>query len=161
MIKNRNITTTTILPVLLIAMCLGCFAAYSTTAANRGDTGRTIVGLWRVHYYEGGQEVFQSFDQWHRDGLEFEVSNIFGLSCQGTWIHKGPGTVQLFHTGYNFDANGQLTGYFNEVQTVTVSVDGQTYEGTWDIKNYDVDGNFVSEQSGTLNADRLTVQTPL
>jgi len=40
-------------------------------------------------------------------------------------------------------------------------VDGQTYEGTWDIKNYDVDGNFVSEQSGTLNADRLTVQTPL
>lgn len=79
MIKNRKIASTTILPVLLIAMCLGCFAAYSTTAANRGDTGRTIVGLWRVHYYEGGQEVFQSFDQWHRDGLEFEVSNIFGL----------------------------------------------------------------------------------
>jgi hypothetical protein len=125
------------------------------------NAGRTIVGLWRVHYYDGGQEVFQSFDQWHRDGLEFEVSNVFGISCQGTWIHKGPGTVQLFHTGWNFDANGQLTGYFNEVQTVTVSVDGQTYEGTWDIKNYDVDGNFVSEQSGTLNADRLTVQTPL
>ena len=125
------------------------------------DYDTAVPYFERVHYYEAGQEVFQSFDQWHRDGLEFEVSNIFGLSCQGTWIHKGPGTVQLFHTGWNFDANGQLTGYFNEVQTLTVTVDGQTYEGTWDIKNYDVDGNFVSEQSGVLNADRLTVQTPL
>ena len=96
--------------------------------------------MWRAHYYEGEQEVFQSFDQWHQDGLEFEVSNFFGLSCQGTWIHKGPGTVQLFHTGWNFDANGQLTGYFNEVQTVTVSVDGQAYDGTFLVRKYDLNG---------------------
>jgi hypothetical protein len=104
--------------------------------------------VWRVHYYEGEQEVFQSFDQWHQNGLEFEVSNFFGLSCQGTWIHKGPGTVQLFHTGWNFDANGQLTGYFNEVQTVTVSVDGQAYDGTFLV----VFANFSCE--------RRTVQNP-
>jgi hypothetical protein len=106
-------------------------------------------------------EVFQSFDQWHSDGQEFEVAALYpGAMCQGTWVQNGSRSVQLFHTGWNFDANGQLAGYFNETQTLTVSHDRQSYDGTWDLKNYDLNGNFVSEDSGTLTASRLTVNTP-
>jgi hypothetical protein len=66
--------------------------------------------------------------------------------------------VQLFHTGWNFDANGQLTGYFNETQTITVSPDRQSYDGTYDVKDYDTHGNQLDELKGTLHATRLSVQ---
>jgi len=115
-------------------------------------------GVWRVHYYEGGQEVFQTFDQWHRDGNEFEVSNIFGISCQGVFKQRGE-NVKLFHTGWNFDSNGALIGYFNENQTLTVN--GQNYDGTWLLKDYDLNGNQLDQLTGTLHATRLTVNTPL
>ena len=115
--------------------------------------------MWRVHYYEGGQEVFQTFEQWHSDGTEFEVANIFGISCQGVFKQTGP-TVQLFHTGWNYDANGALVGYFNENQTLTVSTHGQNYDGTWLLKDYDLNGNQLDQLTGTLQATRLTVNTP-
>src|SRR5437870_9461876 len=67
-------------------------------------------GVWRVHYYEGGQEVFQTFEQWHSDGQEFESSNeALGVLCQGTWQAVGHSGVQLFHTWWSFDpATGAL-----------------------------------------------------
>lgn len=104
--------------------------------------------------------MFESFDQWHSDGLEFEVANFFGLSCQGTWVQKGPRSVQLFHTGWNYDANGQVAGYFNETQTITVSADRKSYDGTYVVKDYDTNGNQLDELTGTLHATRLTVNTP-
>jgi len=67
------------------------------------------------------------------------------------------GGVQLFHTGWNYDANGNLTGYFDETQIVKVSADSQNYTGTFDIKNFDQNGKFLSEDKGTLRATRLNV----
>ncbi len=126
--------------------------------AVQGDDSPTIVGLWRVHYFHGTQELFQTFDQWHRDGLEFEVAALApGAVCQGTFKQTASGTIQLFHVGWNFDSNGLLTGYFKETQTNTVGHDGNTYHGTWDIKNYDTSGNFLNEDTGTLTATRLSV----
>jgi|ERR1700736_1444951 hypothetical protein len=161
--KNRNIRYTKTIPALVIAFLLGCFSLSPAAQANDRDDAQTIVGLWRVHYLAGGSEIFQSFDQWHSDGQEFEVANgVPGQMCQGTWQQKGGSrTVQLFHTGWNFDANGQLTGYFNETQINTVSRDGRTYQGTWDIKDYDTNGHQLDEVTGTLQATRLTVNTPL
>ena len=131
----------------------------SLTGHGDGTQGGAIAGLWRVEY--AGDLVFESFDQWHKDGQEFEVANIFGISCQGTWEQMGGRNVRLFHTGWNYDADGQLIGYFNERQTITVSADRQSYDGTWMLRDYDVDGNQLDELSGTLNATRLTVNSPL
>ena len=119
--------------------------------------------MWRVHYYEGGQEVFQTFEQWHSDGQEFESSNeALGVLCQGTWQAVGHSGVQLFHTFWSFDpATGALDGYFREHQTLTVSQDGQSYDGTFLIRQYDLNGNRLAELTGTVHADRLTVNTPL
>ena len=147
------------IPALLTALALTCLCSV-TADAGRGDTPQasTIVGFWHVQY--SGDLVFESFDQWHRDGLEYEVANLFGVSCQGVWKSAANGTVQLFHSGWLFDATGALVGYFNETQINTVIHDGQTYHGTWHEKDYDVDGNFLSEETGTLTATRLTVNTP-
>lgn len=158
--KNLMIRYTKIILTVLTALALTCLPSMTVQGDGGGGThGSTIVGLWRVQY--SGDLEFESFDQWHSDGQEFEVANIFGLSCQGTWEKVGARSVRLFHTGWNYDANGQLLGYFNERQELTVSLDRQSYEGTWELKDYDVAGNQLDELSGTLHATRLTVNTPL
>jgi len=152
--QNGNTHYKASLPVLFIVLALSCVLPVARAAA-----GPSVVGLWHVFYSEDGSPYFESFDQWHSDGLEYEVANAFGLSCQGVYKQRGD-TVELFHTGWNYDSTGALVGYFNETQTNVVARGGNTYNGTWDIKNYDLDGNFVSEDSGTLTATRLTVDTP-
>jgi hypothetical protein len=151
--KTQLIHHTKIVPAFLIALAFSCLVF--SAAAQTGNP--SIVGLWRVHYFENGAQVFQSFDQWHSDGQEFEVVNIFGLSCQGVFRQREDGSVQLFHVGWNYDANGNLSGYFEETQIDKVSPDSQHYTGTWDIKNFDMKGNFLNEDKGTLRATRLNV----
>ena len=151
--KTQSIHHTKIVPAFLIALAFSCLVF--SAAAQTGNP--SIVGLWRVHYFENGAQVFQSFDQWHSDGQEFEVANTLGVSCQGVFRQRQDGGVQLFHTGWNYDANGNLTGYFDETQIVKVSADSQNYTGTWDIKNFDENGKFLSEDKGTLRATRLNV----
>jgi hypothetical protein len=105
--------------------------------------------------------AFESFEQWHADGNEFEAADLqLGAMCQGSWVKTAPGTARLFHVGWNFDPTGvTLTGYFTEIQTVTLSADGKTYDGTFAITNFDLSGNHVPalDTSGTVHSTRLTV----
>lgn len=140
---------------VLIALALLCLGLAPAAQA----AGRTsIVGLWNVHYYVGTTEIFETYDQWHSDGLEFEVNSIApGAVCQGTFKQSGA-NVQLYHVIYTYDANGVFNGRILETQTNTVSSDGKTYEGTFDQKFYDLSGNFLFEATGTITATRITVQ---
>ena len=156
--KNRKIHCKRTIPAVLIALALTCLSSLMVQAAGGGTQEGAIVGLWRAQY--SGDLVYESFDQWHSDGQEFEVANIFGISCQGTWEGKG-NNVHLFHTGWNYDASGTLLGSFNERQKLTVSLDGKSYDGTWILKDYDTNGNQLDELTGTVHATRLTVDTPL
>ena len=156
--KNRNIHHRTMTAVLF-ALVIGGLSLSSAVLADNPNNNRSIVGMWRV-VYSGDFAGVEAFDQWQRDGTEIEVANIFGLSCQGVFKQTGR-NVTLFHTGWNYDANGALTGYFNESQTITVSTDGQTYDGTFIVKDYDQNGNQLDELTGGLHATRLSVNTPL
>ena len=121
----------------------------------------SIVGLWHTVYTSGGVTAFESFEQWHADGNEFEAADLqIGSMCQGTWETTGPGKVRLFHVGWNFDPTGiTLIGYFTEIQTETLAADGMTYDGTFAIQNFDLAGNHLQGQdlSGTTHSTRLTV----
>ena len=123
-----NITFGTILLVL------GCLAL---SPAAKADDGHGIVGLWDVHYFVGMTEVFQTYDQWHSDGLEFEVAGFApGAMCQGTWKDAPHDSVRLFHVGFTF--GGACASHtdvrFEETQTNTVSHGRNTYDGTYDTK---------------------------
>jgi hypothetical protein len=160
--KNQSviiIALATVLSALALVSAMGqSNGSNAPLPAVQGEDNPSIVGLWRVHYFHGNVELFQTFDQWHRDGLEFEVAALApGAVCQGTFKQTASGTIQLFHVGWNFDSNGLLTGFFRETQTNTVGHDGNTYHGTWDIKNYDTNGNFLNEDTGILRATRLSV----
>jgi hypothetical protein len=121
----------------------------------------SIVGLWHTVYTSGGVTAFESFEQWHADGNEFEAADLqIGSMCQGTWEKIAPRTVRLLHVGWNFTPDGiTLTGYFTEIQTNTLSGDGMTYDGTFAIQNFDTAGNHLVGQdlNGTNHATRLTV----
>ena len=54
-----------------------------------------------------------------------------------------------------------IDGYFRENQPLTVSQEGQSYDGAFLVRKYDLNGNRLAEFTGTVHADRLTVNTPL
>jgi hypothetical protein len=124
------------------------------------DNNSSIVGLWHVLYTSGGQPLYESFDQWHSDGTELENPNLppaTGPLCVGVWKQTGPRTFRLHHVGWNFDPNGNFLGPFTLDETNVVDPHGQIYQGTFDLKFYDVNGNLVQEVAGTQRATRITV----
>jgi len=150
--KKLNITFATIL------LALGCLAL--SPAVQAGD-GHGIVGLWDVHYTSDVHgPLFETYDQWHSDGQEFEVADLGpGVVCQGTWRDWPHDSVKLFHVGFTFGGGcpGGTDVRFEETQINTVSHDRNSYDGRYDDKYYDANGNLVCEDTGTLHATRLSV----
>jgi len=154
--NKRNIQSKKAIPVVLIALALACLPWPKAQAASPF----AIVGLWDVHYFVGSVQIFETYDQWHSDGLEFEVNSIApGAMCQGTWKPMPDGTVKLFHVGFTFGSAPCPPGNvrFVETQSVTVSSDGNSYHGNFDTIYYDANGGSC-EVKGTMNATRLSVQ---
>jgi hypothetical protein len=128
--------------------------------ANDANSIASIVGLWHVTYTSGGETLYESFDQWHSDGTELENPNLApatGPLCVGVWKRIGPRTFQLHHVGWNFDVNGNSLGTFTLDETNQVGPHGITYDGTFDLKFYDVDGKLVQAVTGTQTATRITI----
>ncbi|MEO6971315.1 MAG: hypothetical protein ABI217_10515 [Chthoniobacterales bacterium] len=153
--KNQNTHHTCKTTSVFVALALTCFGLASAAQAG---THPSIVGLWSVHYVstEGGPPS-DATDQWYSDGLEFEVAGFApGAVCQGTYKQTGDGKIHLHHVGYTFDATGAPSGNFVEPQTNTVSADGTTYSGTYSENFYDVNGNLVFSDAGTVAATLIT-----
>jgi hypothetical protein len=154
--KNQNIHYRRTIPALLIAFVLSCLSLSS--AARADDDDRSIVGFWKVHFFHGTQELFQTFIQWHSDGLEIEFAPFFpGAVCYGTFNQAADGTIHLFHVAFTFDANGVVNGHFEMRQTNIVGPEGNHYRGTFDQKFYDLNGNLTGENMGTVRATRISV----
>lgn len=119
--------------------------------------GSSIVGMWNVQYTNDGNLVFQSLEQWHSDGLEFEFADIPTISgdiCMGVWSRKGK-TYSLYHTGWTFDSSGNPNGTMVLTHEDKVARDGNTYSGTFDLRFYDVNGKLLNEITGDDNATRI------
>jgi len=149
--KRLNITFGTILLVL------GCFWLSPAVKAVEGAPG--IVGLWLEHYTSDFGPEFDTYSQWHSDGLEIETPSFAPGACQGTWRQIGARTYQLFHVGWT---PGGIPGFpqvvrFELRQLNTLSVDKNSFDGTYDQKFFDADGNLVVEDMGALHGTRLSV----
>jgi hypothetical protein len=137
-----------------ILLALGCFWLSPAAKAVEGAPG--IVGLWLEHY-TGLGPAFDTYAQWHSDGLEIESPNFSLGQCQGTWKQIGARTYKLFHVGWlpGGGPNGSVRFELRELNTV--SVDKNSFDGTYDQKFFDSDGNVVFEDMGTLHGTRLSV----
>jgi len=118
----------------------------------------TIVGLWDVQFFGGGQLLFETYDMWHADGTEIEVdaSNpILGNVCNGVYVQTGAITYRLTHPSWVFDANGNLTNTVMIREVVTLDLNGQKYSGTFTVDYFDLNGKLVEHDEGTLKATRV------
>jgi hypothetical protein len=149
--KKLSITFGT---VLLVFGCL----ALSPTVQAVGH--RSIVGMWKVSYVSNtGFPPASAFIQWHQDGLEFEGANVApGAFCQGTYKQAADGSYHDYHIAWTFDATGVVNGYWDENMVVSVNADGTTYSGTYVRDFYDVNGNLLFEDNGTMTAARLSAE---
>ena len=118
-----------------------------------------MVGLWYVQYTDShGNPFYVAFDMWHADGTEWETSfgdPRTGNYCLGVWTQVGPRTVQLSHVAWVYNPDGTPAGYFTLAETDTISRKGDSYTGTFDYKQYDVNGNFQWEITGSQAASRF------
>ena len=146
--RRLNITFGTILLVL------GCLAFSPVAKADQ-----PIAGLWHEFYTSAFGPPFQTYSQWHSDGLEIETPNFLNAVCMGTWKHTEGMTFQLFHVGWTPGGipPAATSVRFELRQLNTVSVDQNSFDGTYDQKFFDANGNLVFEDKGTIHATRLSV----
>jgi hypothetical protein len=133
--------------------------AEATPRADDGQ-GASIVGLWKSTFTSGGQVVDQGFDQWSSDGTEIlndDPAPATGNVCLGVYVKSGPSTYKLKHPSWTFDAAGNLTGAAIIREQVTVAPGGNSYKGPFTIDIYDLSGNHLAHFSGTITAQRITV----
>lgn len=152
--KSVNIVSTSIL------LALSCLALSPAAQANPTSAAecQSIVGMWDVVYTSDYGPQWESHVQWHSDGLEFEVNGVApGAMCQGTWKATSDRTVLDYHVGFPFGAVFAGSVRFAEVQIITVSRDGKTYDGVYDNKFYGADGKLVGEDTGTMHGTLLPV----
>lgn len=127
--------------------------------AAEDDSHRGIVGLWHVFYTDStGAPFYEAYDMWHADGNEWETSfgdPRQGNYCLGVWKQVGPRTVQLSHLAWVYNPDGTPAGFFTLAETDTVHRKGGSYTGTFDYKQYDANGNFQFEVTGTQVATRF------
>jgi hypothetical protein len=147
--KKRNIMFTTILLVL------GSFTLSPVVKAVEGAPG--IVGLWHEYYTSNFGSRSETYSQWHSDGLEIESPNFSLGQCQGTFKHTEGRTFKLFHVGWLVGGGPLGSVRFELRELNTISADKNSFDGTYDQRFFDANGNLVLEDTGTIHATRLSV----
>jgi hypothetical protein len=149
------------------------FLRAALPAEDRDGDGvkASIVGFWHVKFVSKGSngipdgtEVDAGYSQWHSDGTE--IMNSAGRSpvtnsfCLGVWQAIGPRQFQLNHFAAAYDATGtNLIGPANIRETVTVGPEGNHFEGTFTIDQYDESGNLLKHIQGKITGTRIEVNT--
>ena len=153
--KRLNITFGTILLVL-------GWLAFSPVAKAQ----QPVVGLWQVEYTGSCEPQvlppgFFTYQQFHSDGIEIETPMFAPGVCMGTWRQMARDIVQIHHVGWT---PGGIPGVPSSVrfvftETLTVSTDRNSYDGTVDQTFYDapVGGNAVAHCASTTHGTRISV----
>ena len=112
-----------------------------------------IAGLWASNVLIDGQVIFQAFESFTGEGLEFLNDNgspIEGNVCFGTWSSVSKNKLVIYHPAWNYDQNGNLIGTVIIKTRITLDADAGTFNGTLTVDTYDLNGNVVAPQ---LQAD--------
>ncbi len=116
--------------------------------ASSAFANEPIVGLWLATWTDNsggpseGEVVLNVWDVWHADRTETQndtTTVINGFVCQGVWRPLGKRTYFLSHPSFNYLApDGHLDQNNSTViyEKVTVSKDGNSFQGTGLIKGY-------------------------
>jgi hypothetical protein len=122
-----------------------------------------MTGLWKTVFVAGGAVVNLGFNTWNNDGTEWALDGGFapavGNVCPGVWKRIGHRTYRTVHPAFNYDpSNTHVVSIFIERMKVTITRDGNSYQGdfTWD--SYDFQGNLLpGSVAGRITGTRIQV----
>ncbi len=128
------------------------------------DLSSTIVGLWSVQFFAGGNMIDFGYAQWHSDGTEIMNSGGRAPStenfCLGVWAQVGPSRYKLNHWALSYDPSGTLNGLVNIREDVVVAGDG--YSGPFTIDIFDPHTKAALQHvAGRVVGKRITVNSGL
>jgi hypothetical protein len=155
--------------------------AYGRSNTSSAGNGPQIVGLWQFEFTSLGNSdgplhipdgavLDAGYAQWHSDGTEIMNSSrdpVTGNFCLGVWEAVGGRTYRLNHFGLSWDNTGHLcqptagstscfVGPANIREEVSVNPDGDAYEGTVTIDQYDTAQHVMVHLGGRVTAHRIT-----
>ena len=158
--KNQNSRYKTKIAAFLMTLAFACLSSSTVQAQEDSDNaGGAIVGLWHEQYTSDFGPPFETYTQWHSDGLEIETPNFINGVCMGTFKQMGARTFKLFHVGWTPGGipPAPTSVRFELRELNTVSRNQNSFDGTYDQKFFDANGNLVAEDMGTIHATRLSV----
>jgi hypothetical protein len=120
----------------------------------------SIVGLWYVRFMVGDQTIQEAYQIWNAGGTEVHNPNVdprSGNVCLGAWKHTARRTYKLAHRVWSYDINGNFMGTVHLSETLTLGNRGNTHSGTFTLDIYDPSGNFVTEVTGNVTGERISV----
>ena len=123
----------------------------------------SITGLWKTTLVSGGAVVMVSFDTWHSDGTELALDGLFppatGNVCPGVWEKIGMRTYSTVHPAFEYDPTGTtIVAIFIEREQITLSPDGDSFQGTFTWDSYDFQGKLLpGSVAGTVKGTRINV----
>src|SRR5205809_7117288 len=132
--ETKNVTiarSRNSIPLFLIPLALGVFALSPAAKADQ-----PIVGLWVVTYTSDNPNnpPFETYQQWHSDGLEIESPSFSPGQCQGPWKQIAARVVKLFHVGWSIGSHrGTVRSGVTKTST-QVRTDRRTIYGTHEQK---------------------------
>ncbi|MGH8212454.1 MAG: hypothetical protein ACREPP_04380 [Rhodanobacteraceae bacterium] len=112
-----------------------------------------------------GTPIDFGYQAWHADGIEVATSGArpppSGDVCLGVWARTGPRAYELNHYGLSWDNTGTVyVGPANIRENVTLSSNGNSMSGNFNITQYAPDGSTVLGQvQGAYAATRVTVDS--
>lgn len=121
----------------------------------------SAVGLWAVDVTLDDQIIYQAFESFTLDGLEFlndNGSTLEGNVCFGVWSSPSRNTVKVYHPSWNYDMNGNLIGTVVIKSQFTINSAGNAFKGTVVVDIYDLNGNVAApELQAQVSGKRITV----
>jgi hypothetical protein len=129
---------------------------------DNADHDNSIVGLWSVQFFAGGNMIDFGYAAWHRDGTEIMNSGGRAPStqnfCLGVWAKTGPFNYKLNHFALSYDPSGTLNGRVNIKEDVVLDAKGDQFNGAFTIDVYDPNTNAVLQHvGGRIVGRRITV----
>jgi hypothetical protein len=120
----------------------------------------SAVGLWTVDVSVGGQTIYQAFESFTGDGLEFLNDNgspVEGSVCFGVWNKQSKNTVKVYHPAWSYDMNGNLIGTVIIREQFTFDPGNNSFKGTVVVDFYDLNGHVAApELQAQLTGKRVT-----
>lgn len=137
------------------------------------DSRNSIVGMWRVQFLVGGNQIDIALSQWHSDGTEFMNSGTLNPAgqnyCLGVWQKTSPLSYHLNHLAFGYvptlTTNGQPAIHIDPSVTVNIKEDvvldrqGMGFTGTFSIDAYDYKTNALipsQHVAGRVVGQRIT-----